>query len=396
MTQVTLPANDEIVNTQASKVDPTTSQPQVTLSGARLLPLAAIALFAGLGAATWIAHAGEVSMTGFLRAEQFVVYAPRAGRVERVAAKTGDSVKPQQMLLVLADGALDREIAAKSREVTSLEASLEQCRAKADVQITLELKSLDQVLHRTRLDSAEFLREHYSATFQHIAWRNFAKEAATGRMLAIAPSAMSDPDRVFGALVNDPIVTPEEVRVRAVMRQEDARNASEVKKAEADLCDQHIQEIQKLRKNLPEQIRKAAGVDVAEAKLAQATDQLSSLHQQKGAMTVTAPGHGLVGSYAKQAGDPVSAGEALVMVLDRERPFVEVEVPSRDVKRLQVGQMIYLEFAGEERTGRVETISPQAHRRDQSAESWIAVRIRPAGRLWPEVPIGSSVSVRLK
>lgn len=396
MTPVTLLADDETVNVASAIIVSADETSPATISVVRLLPLATVALLAGLGAVIWMAHAGEVSLTGFLRAEQSVVYAPRGGRVESVSAKTGDTVKPHQMLLVLADDSLDREIAAKSREVTALEASLEQRRAQADVQMTLELKSLDDLLHRARLQSAEFLREHYTATFEHVTWRNFAKEASTGRMLAIAPSAMSDPDRIFGALVNDPIVTPEEVRVRAVMRQEEARNASEVKKSQVDLCDHHIQEMQKLRKDLPEKIRKAAGVDVAEAKLAQAADQLSSLNQQKGAMTVTAPGHGLVGSYAKHAADPVSAGEALVTVLDRERSFVEVDVPSREVKRLKVGQTICLEFSGEERTGRVESISPQAHRHDQSTESWIAVRIRPAGRLWPEVPIGSAVSVRLK
>jgi multidrug resistance efflux pump len=147
---------------------------------------------------------------------------------------------------------------------------------------------------------------------------------------------------------------------------------------------------------LPEKIRKAAGVGVAEAKLAQTTDQLRSLNQQKSEMTVKASGHGLVGSYVKQPADPVSAGEALVMILDRDQPFVEVDVPSREIKRIKVGQKIRLEFAGEERMGRVEAIAPQAHRRDQTADSWITIRIRPSGKLWPEVPIGSSVSVRLK
>jgi len=98
----------------------------------------------------------------------------------------------------------------------------------------------------------------------------------------------------------------------------------------------------------------------------------------------------------KQPADPVAAGEALVMILDRDRPFVEVEVPSQQVKRIKVGQTVRLEFAGEERTGRVDAIAPQAQRRDQSSDSWITVRITPAGKLWPEVPIGSAVSVRLK
>ena len=396
MSSVTLPADEDFSEATTPTIGLSQQPTHSKISYLRLLPLAAVAFFAGLGVVLWLGHAGEVSLTGFLRAEQSVVYAPRAGRVERVSAKPGDSVKPNQLLVVLADDSLDREIAARSREVASLEASLEQCRAKADVQMTLELKDLDETLHRARLQSAEFLREHYSATFQHITWRNFAKEASSGRMLAIAPTAMSEPDRIFGALASEPVVTPESVRAQAVIRQEDARNTSEVKKASADICDQHIQGLKKLRENLPEKIRKAAGVGVAEAKLAQTTDQLQSLNKQKSAMTVTASGHGLVGSYVKQPADPVAAGEALVIILDRDRPFVEVDIPSQEVKRIKVGQTVRLEFAGEERAGRVEAIAPQAHRRDQSADSWITVRVRPAGKLWPEVPIGSTVSVRLK
>ncbi len=342
MTQVPLPAEHGIAS-QCSDTHPLVDRnvhPVMPLL--QLLPLAALALMAGLGAVTWIAHAGEVCATGFLRAEQSAVYSPRSGRVDSVS------------------------------------------------------KSLDEELHRTRLQSAEYLRQHYAASFEHVTWRNFTKESHAGRWLAVAPNALSEPDRIFSSLVTDSVLTPEEVRLRAMMRQEEARNSAEVTKAQADLCDHHIQELQELRQNLPERIRKAAGVDVAEAKLAQATEQFNSLNQQKAAMTVTAPGYGIVGSYTKQAADPVSEGEALVTVLDRDRPFVEVDVPSREIGRLQVGQKIPLEFAGADRIGRVETISPQAHRRDSSVESWIAVRIRPAGRLWPEVPIGSAVSVRLK
>lgn len=396
MSSVTLPANEVFSNSPDSKTDQPSPPMRSAISYLRLIPLAGTALLASIGVVLWLGHAGELSHQGFLRAEQSIVYALRSGRIAQVSAKPGDSVKPNQLLLVLADDSLDREIAARTREVAALEAALEQCRARADVQITLELKELDEVLHRTRLQSAELLREHYSATFQHITWRNFAKEASAGRMLAIAPTAMSEPDRIFGALTSDPVVTPESVRAQAVIRQEEARNSSEVKKASADICDQHIQELKKLRENLPEKIRKAAGVGVAEAKLAQTAEQLQSLKQQKAAMSVTASGHGLVGSYVKQPADPVTAGEALVMILDRDRPYVEVEVPSQQVKRFKVGQTVRLEFAGEERTGRVNSIAPQAHRREQSTDSWISIRILPAGKLWPEVPIGSAVSVRLK
>ena len=378
---------------------PVTSDNGVPNSGLcvlRLLPLAAVALFAGLGATVLLARAGEVRLIGFLRAEQSIVYAPHSGRVETVQARSGEAVKPRQSLIQLTDESLNREISAKSREVTSLQAALEQCRAKAEVQMSLQRKSVDEELLRTRLEAAKFLREHYAANFEHVSLRNLAKGSSTGRWLAASPDFLSQPERIFNSIPAEPIVTPDEMRFSAVMRQELARNLAEVNKVQSELCDQHIAKLETLRESLPEMIRKAAGVDVAEARLAQVTEQLEALNKQKAGMSVTSPGHGIVGAYSKHVADPVGVGEALVTIHDRERPFVEVDVPSREVIKLHVGQTLRLDFAGVERTGRVAFICPQAHNRNGDADSWITVRVSPAGKLWPDVAIGSAVAVRMK
>jgi len=367
-----------------------------SISIVRLLPLAALALLSGLGVTAWLARAGEVSLIGFLHAKQSVVYAPHAGQVSVIQARTGETVKPKQSLLQLSDTALDHQIAAKIREVASLQAVLDQCRAQADVQLSLERKSLDEGLLRTRLDSAKFLRDHFAANFEHVTWRNISKEHHTGRWLAASPDFLSQPERLFDTVVSNPIAIPEEMRLSAIMRQELARNSAEVNKAQSELCDHHISELEKLRQNLPDMIRKAAGVDVAEAKLAEASEQLDNLNQQKAALAVVSPGHGVVGAYSKQVADPIAAGDELVTIHDREQPFVDVDVPSRQIRNLQIGQTIRLDFAGEDRTGRVESISPQAFRRNSDSDSWVAVRIRPAGKLWPNLAINSAVAVRLK
>ena len=366
------------------------------LSLLRLLPLAIVALLCGLGATLWISRAGEVRLIGYLHAEQSVVYAPHSGRVEAVQARTGELVKPRQPLIQLTDNALNHEISAKSREVTSLQAALEQCRAKAEVQMSLKRKDVDDDLLRTRLDAAKFLREHYAANFEHVSLRSLAKQGSTGQWMAATPDFLNQPERFFNSIPADSLVLPSEAKFSSVMRQELARNFAETNKVNAELCDQHIDKLEKLRESLPDMIRKAAGVDVAEAKLAQAAEQLETLNQQKAAMSVMSPGHGIVGAYSKHAADPVGVGEPLVTIHDRERPFVEVDVPSREVIRLRVGQTLHLDFAGEQRIGRVEFICPQAHNRNGDSDSWITVRVSPAGKLWPEVAIGSAVSVRMK
>jgi multidrug efflux pump subunit AcrA (membrane-fusion protein) len=383
----------------SADLSPLASKHDLTTTGVslqRFLPLAILALISGVGATALVARVGQVHRTGFLRAEQSIVYAPRAGRVVQIEARTGQIVRPEQTLLQLANDSLDHEIATKTRELTSAAAELEQCRAQAEVQMSLQLKDVDDDLLRTRLNSANFLRDHFTASIEEVTWGNLLRDSQTIRWLAATPDFLKRPERLFDTLPGDDLVTPNELRLGTVLRHEWARNASEVNKAQAELCDHHISELEKLKKTLPDMIRKAAGVDVAESKLALATEQLQTLNQLKQELTIRSQGYGIVGLHSKQVGDPVSAGEALVSIYDRERTYVEVDVSSYEVAQLAVGQTLRLNFAGQERLGRIESISPQARRDSGTSDSWISVRLRPAGKLWPEAPIGSAVTVDLK
>lgn len=196
-------------------------------------------------------------------------------------AKSGEAVKPRQSLIQLTDESLNHEISTKLREVTSLQAGLEQCRAKAEVEISLQRKDVDDDLLRTRLEAAKYLRESYAAKFEHVTLRNLAKESGSGRWLAATPDLLSQPERIFNSIPAEPVAIPDEMRFSAVMRQELARNLAEVNKVQSEFCEHHIAELEKLRKDLPEMIRKAAGVDVAEAKLAQVAEQLEAAPTSK-------------------------------------------------------------------------------------------------------------------
>ena len=362
----------------------------------RQVGMAGLALVSGLAVVSWLAQLGQVNLTGYLKAEQNVVYAPGGGRVLRLNAKSGEAVKPRQPLMQLVDDKLEREIAAASLEMRSLEAGLEQCRAKADVQISQQVESLDDKIHKTSLETAKYRRDQFSADFEHSILRDYARNSTSNPWQVAGPAMLDHPQRLFGAVGPEPVIIPDDSKVRAIMKREDAKNAAEVAKACAETCENHIQGLQRLREALPDKIRKAAGVDVAEGRMALAAQQLTALQVQKAELTIASQGHGIVGEFRKQPVDPVIAGEPLVIVLDRERPFIEVDVPSRRINKIKVGQPLRLEFSDESFTGRIESISPQAHRRDGSEDTWIPVRIGPAGKLWPEMPIGSAVSVRLK
>ena len=85
------------------------------------------------------------------------------------------------------------------------------------------------------------------------------------------------------------------------MKQADAKNSADAAKACADTCELYIQGLQRLRESFPDKIRKAAGVDVAEGRMALATQHLTALQIQKAELTITSPGHGIVGEFRKRA-----------------------------------------------------------------------------------------------
>jgi hypothetical protein len=105
----------------------------------------------------------------------------------------------------------------------------------------------------------------------------------------------------------------------------------------------------------------------------------------------------MAGLVQVDVSDAVQQGYTLLRIFDRSHESVQVELPSRLAPELSVDREVSLTFPGGElRSGRIEAIPPQATRpANVDGESQIAVTIRPAGRVWPTLPIGTTVSVSL-
>jgi hypothetical protein len=102
-------------------------------------------------------------------------------------------------------------------------------------------------------------------------------------------------------------------------------------------------------------------------------------------------------------GERVATGEPIVELLDGDRRFLTLQIPSRSLPLFAVDAEVALEFPGGiQRMGIVRRIPPQTSNvgRDlgtsDSDDAPITLRIDPVDRLWPEVPIGSAVTVRVK
>jgi len=170
---------------------------------------------------------------------------------------------------------------------------------------------------------------------------------------------------------------------------------------EVDLCTQHIQELERINRELPEKISRSMGVELARARLAHAQAELARLESQKHELTLVAEASGMIGVFQKNVGDHVAAHEPIVQLLDEEQPYLLLQIPSLRISDFSPGTVVELQFPGNTKgKGRVEDIPPQTSPIPGDGapvgDTMITAHVDPVGALWPSLPFGSVVEVRRK
>ena len=362
----------------------------------RVLLLAVLAFCGGLGLTIAFEQSAPAPISGYLQAKRATVVSTQSGRILEFRVKVGDVLRANQAVAVLADDDLEAELAAATREVAALTAQLEQRQAKAKVELDWRLKELESDGFEIRLKSATYLKEQFSQQIARVAWKDFVDGFD-------ALSSIADHEDLFKSLIYQSRITADEARIRAVLQQEAANNASEVYSVQIEMCNQRLKNLASLKQQLPERIRRAVGVDVAEARLAQATAAIERLEQRKQSLTLLAPAYGTVSELRKKTGDRISAEEPIVELFDADQQFLIVEVPTQMLEDFAVDTKVYLRFPGDQhRTGRVSDVPPVATPATalpgtaSQGDTVAKLRIAHSGKLWPNAPIGSAVQVSLR
>ena len=90
----------------------------------------------------------------------------------------------------------------------------------------------------------------------------------------------------------------------------------------------------------------------------------------------------------------MSAGEVMLKILHTDRRYILVLVPTGRVNEVQLGMTVGLVFPGNEfYRGKIANLPMLAEQDTIGGQSYAPVRVAPVGKLWPEIPIGSQVSV---
>lgn len=357
----------------------------------RALFLGALALLAGWGAMVWLDNQGTTVFVGIVHVPLHAVTSPVDGRLVKLAAEAHEVVHQDAPIALLEDRHFAGRVNEQRTKVARLQDELSQAEARAEVDLAWRLKDLQAEIHQTKLKSADLLRQRLTRDVENLARKDFEGGSEWPVVLATAQEIFST--------INDPRLPSDESRILAALREEAARNASEILNAQIELCDQRLSELRELSRRLPDKVRQAAGISRALTKLAAAQQQLGHLESQPAVVTATATAYGVVGVFRKQIGSPVTQDETIVDLLDLDNPFLILHVRSRELVLFSTGKEVAVEFPGRiKRTGIVCSIPPQTEYSAASAvkgETHVRVRIDRTGKLWPQVPVGSAVDVKV-
>lgn len=368
--------------------------PTARVSSRRLLMLCAASLAAGISVTKWLEVRGSTSYGGSLQSRTASIKAERTARIQEILLVAGQRVVPGEKLLQLTDDRLTAQIVAKQQELVELEADLKRVQAQAEVELNWRRRELNGEIFQTQMQVTDLTQERTTKEVEQLAWQDQLKSFQGDRK---GPEFADAVLPVRSLILDSPF--SEDRRLDAILREDAAAAAAESLAAQLVLCEQQLDRLRKLEQQLPEKIRLSVGVELVETRISRAREELIVLEAQQESLTVISPAHGIVGTIHHRPGDLVSAGEPIVELLDDERRHLVACIPSIAASKLQPGTRVDLIFPGRQsRIGLIAAIPPHAIPADRgrpSEDSQVEVKVEPAGKLWPKLPVGSRVQVRV-
>ena len=370
-----------------------------------------LAAVAGVVAGAWFLHrwwaAGKQS-TDDAQIEADVV--PVSSRVSGVvlATKVRDNqlVKAGDVLFEIDPAYLDVEVA---RTAADLEAARAQASA-ADTQITIVEQS-----STGSLTSAKAQLTGASASVRSAADATRAAEASVARARADLANATSELTRAQQLIAKDAITRrdlehAEQTHAVAKAALDSATAQLDVAREQRALSQARVTEAQgRVTQSGPvdQQIaaaRAAAALAAARVKSAEAAAARAQL--DRGFARVTAPTGGMISRLGVRAGQTVSAGQALLMLVPTET-YVVANFKENQITQMKPGDAVDIEIDAYEGTfhGTIDTLSPATGARfslippDNATGNFVKVVQRvPVKITWtqpPNVPMRPGLSAEV-
>jgi len=348
-----------------------------------VLSVAATAIVAGFTAEQF---------PGTLMTASVPVTAPVTGHLETASVTAGEIVLPDHQMFLITDSGLQKKIDTARDRVARLQAQIATAETGALIRSGQQMALIQSDIFETELKLADFIRRHFHHRFEVTAWTDYLdpKDALA--------STVTPPINLESVLLRDNRASGE-ARIRAIIAHAAAENEVESLEAKIALCERRLKILEQSQTLTIQTAEADAGLASLRQQLQVARVEQAEIESAPAEHEVTAPGFGMAGLIHHQCGDRIEQGEVLVEVFNRDDEFVLVEFPSRLAPQICRGTRIQLVFPGQEkREGRIEDVPPQvtSPADGERVESQIAVRVTPVGRVWPTLPVGTTVYTSFK
>jgi HlyD family secretion protein len=333
-------------------------------------PLILVIILAVVGVVIWrVFFAGPsvppgiVALSGRIEGDDSAVAPKTTGRVLEVRVREGDQVKAGDVIAVLDDQQIkDRQdqaqaaltaaqarTAAATAEVAVLEQQLKQAQLTA-------IQSNDDAQGRVRQAEASLTAAEADLTQQEASLKLalFDKDAYTRLVQTGAVSERQGKVSVSTADQQEAAVTAARRRVEA------ARGALTTAKANLANPEIRASQVAGVRHQL---IQQQAEIANSAASAEQARFQLAEADANRQDLIVRAPFAGTIVTRAAEPGEVITAGTAIVTLLDLNKVYLRGFVPEGEIGKVKVGQTahVYLDSNPKEPLDAyVSRIDPQA------------------------------------
>jgi multidrug efflux pump subunit AcrA (membrane-fusion protein) len=376
----------------------------------RTVTLLGCALLVGCLFVYWLGLQSNQPIRGMLAADITSLRVPAESRLLKSHVRPGDEVFSGDSLLILEKTEHLATISVHEQRIRELKQRLQQADAQAALDLEWRTRELDHELSEVRT-RAHLIQEVKRTPVEHFRAASLTNEGRipTGNGVYAVSNARTlrggngSPNTMIfisGKSGKSSIDVPRPPRLPGPVQSRTARasevNGDSIQSIEARSIELRLQKLEELRALLPQQVRRAAGVESIRVQFDEASQRLAELMTLSREVDVICPAYGKVGQVRYKAGDTMSTGEIMLKILHADRRYVLLNVPTSRLNEIEPGTSVVLIFPGNERyRGKVSNLPMLAEAAALDGQSVATVRVEPSDKLWPEIPIGSRIDVFL-
>lgn len=351
--------------------------------------------------------ANLITLSGRIEGDPAAVAAKLSGRILEIRVREGDTVNAGDVIAVLDDEQIRARETQAQAAVTDAEARAGAAQAQIAV-LQEQLRQSELLTEQARTDAQGRVRQAENEVV--VAEAELARQEAANRIAVFdreAYTRLAATGAVPERKGQEAVSTAEQqtAAVAAAKRRvESARGALLI--ASATLTNPGIRASQAgaNRKQIAQQHKEVAS---ANAKIEQARAQLSEAQANRKDLEITAPFNGTVATRTAEPGEVVSAGTAIITLLDLSKVYLRGFVPEGEIGKVKLDQpaRVYLDSnPNQPLEATVSRIDPEAtftpentYFRDERVKQVVGIKLQlksGAGFAKPGMPADGEILVQ--